>query len=257
MSNPTIESKRLLDPSTGEPAEPRALLIRVAADQSPGGGSWNSPVDGLTDDFIYVAIPENCLVHPSLEKPYSALQPDLSRIGVDLPAHLRDQRMHLDPDFAHLTYGDAGERAKQIRTYLRPGDVVVFYSGLADFRVRSRLIYAITGLFVVEYLMDARDVLEEDRDFNAHSRRVLDAEARDVIVVGRPGASGRLRHCIPIGEFRDRAYRLRPDLVDAWGGLSVKDGYLQRSARLPRLLNPRCFLEWFEAQSPVLLARNN
>jgi hypothetical protein len=32
--------------------------------------------------------------------------------GVALPAHLREQNMHLDPDFDYLTYGDQGERAK-------------------------------------------------------------------------------------------------------------------------------------------------
>src|SRR5207245_1502961 len=143
-----------------------ALLVRVAVDRSVGGGLWNGPMDSLTGEFAYVAIPEQRPVHPGLEKPYSSLATVLERFGVRLPAPLGD------------------------------------------------------------------------RDMNAHSRRTLAPEAQDLIVLGRPGLSGRLRRCLPIGEYRNGAYRIRRDLLELWGGLSVKDGFLQRSARLPRLLDP-------------------
>ena len=65
---------------------------------------------------------------------------------------------------------------------------------------------------------------------------------------GRVGSSGRLQRCLPIGEYRDRAYRVRRDLLEEWGGLSVKDGYLQRSARLPRFLDAPRFMDWLESQ---------
>jgi hypothetical protein len=39
--------------------------------------------------------------------------------------------------------------------------------------------------------------------------------------------------------------------------LNVHDGYLQRSARLPELLNPQAFYDWFRRQSVRLLTRNN
>jgi len=219
-----------------------ALLIRVAADQSGGDGRWNGPVDSRTGDFIYVAIPEKSPVQVGLEKPYSALSCSLSRLGVTLPPHLRTGRMHLDPDFERLTYGDAGERGKQIRGHLESGDLAVFYGALKDINGGTELVYALVGIFVVDFLLSAADVGELDRDVNAHSRRILGKDARDVIVFGRPGLSGRLKHCIPIGEYRDRAYRVRRELIQAWGGLTVKDGYLQRSARLPRFLDSVRFL---------------
>ena len=90
----------------------KALLVRVGADRSAGGGSWNGPVDGESGEFAYVAIPETSRVHIGMEKPYSSLAPILARFRVDLPAHLRLQHMHLDPDLQHLTYGDQLERAK-------------------------------------------------------------------------------------------------------------------------------------------------
>ncbi len=233
------------------------LLVRVATDQTKAGGRWNGPVDSETCEFAYVAIPEGYPVHPGLEKPYSALKPTLATFGKDLPSHLSTKLMHLDPDFAHLTYGDVGQRAKQLQERLKPGDRAVFYAGLRDVRGADRLVYAIIGLFVVEELILAVDVPVQQRDMNAHSRRVLDPAAKDLVVCGRPEQSGRLTHCVPIGEWRDRAYRARRDLLDEWGDLSVTNGYLQRSARLPRVLDPIRFLKWLEQQRPTLIQANN
>lgn len=146
-----------------------ALLVRVGADQSRGECFWNGLVDSQSGKFTYVAIPENSPVHPGMEKPYSALEPVLSTFGASFPPGLRSRHMHLDPDFEHPTYGDAGERAKQLRRHLSsPGDVIVFYAGLRDVAGRWELVYAIIGVFVVEAIMLATDIAESDRDINAH-----------------------------------------------------------------------------------------
>lgn len=234
-----------------------ALLIRVAADQSLGGGSWNGPIDGRSNEFAYVAIPEYSATHPGLDKPYSLLAPALQKFGVALPGHLRKSHMHLDPDFDHLTYGDSGQKARQIEALLRGGDYAVFYAGLNDIHGATRLVYAIIGVLQVQEVVAATRVPPEHRDNNAHTRRILESDAMDVIVRGRPGSSGRLSRCLPIGEYRDRAYRIRRELLEEWGGLSVSDGYLQRSARLPRFLEPSRFLSWLEHQSPTLMIANN
>ncbi len=233
------------------------LFIRVAADQSSGGGYWNGPVDGRTNEFAYVAIPEQVETHAGLEKPYETLAPALARFGVSLPGHLRAGHMHLDPDFDHLTYGDSGRKAAQIRSTLGQGDYAVFYAGLKDVRGGAGLVYAIIGLLEVHQVVRATSIPPEDRDVNAHARRVLRPGAEDVIVRGRPGASGRLARCLPIGDYRDRAYRVRRDLLEEWGELTANDGYLQRSARMPLLVEPLRFLDWFRRQSPTLLQRNN
>jgi len=232
------------------------LLVRVGADLSVGGGSWNGPVDMTTGEFAYVAIPETACIHPGLEKPYQTLAPTVEKFGVKLPSHLALRHMHLDPDFGHLTYGDQGERAKQLRN-LQRDDLILFYAGLADISGAARLIYALIGVFVVDKLSNAADVSPSERDINAHTRRVLKPEATDLIVHGRPTVSGRLTQCLPIGEYRDRAYRIRRDLLVEWGDLSVKNGYVQRSARLPRLLDPPSFLRWLKAQRPTYVAANN
>jgi hypothetical protein len=232
----------------------KGLLVRVGADSS--SGSWNGPIDTVSRKFAYVAIPESSPVHPGLEKPYAALTPVLTQFGVEVPPHLRARHMHLDPDFERLTYGDQGERAKQLQSNLGEGDLVVFYAGLADQRA-AQLVYGLIGLFVVARIVPAVDIPAEDRDLNAHSRRILRRDAKDLIICARQSMSGRFDRCLPIGEFRDRAYRVNRDILEAWGGLSVKDGYIQRSARLPRFLDPPRFLRWLEGQGANLVATNN
>jgi hypothetical protein len=66
-----------------------------------------------------------------------------------------------------------------------------------------------------------------------------------------------LQRCLPIGEYRNGAYRVRASLLEDWGGLNVKDGYLQRSARLPRFLDTPKFLRWLKDQKADLLQANN
>lgn len=235
----------------------RGLLVRVAADQSEGGGHWNGPADSAIGQFVYVAIPESSRTHPGLNKPYTGLVQPLAGMGASLPPHLASQDMHLDPDFDHLTYGDQGERAKQIRAKVGPGDLLVFYAGMRDVQPSPALMYALIGLYVVEQIVPAPAVPVTRRHENAHTRRVLTVGATDIVVRARREVSGRLERCIPIGDYRERAYRVWPELLRTWGGLSINDGYLQRSARLPEFVNAGKFYDWFIKQKPTLLARNH
>jgi len=235
----------------------RGLLVRVAADQSEGGGSWNAPIDSRSGQFVYVAIPECSPVLSGMNKPYSALTPALHGLGSKLPPHLSIREMHLDPDFDYLTYGAQGQRARQIQDKCGKGDLIVFYAELRDIHPSSQLVYAIIGLYFVDSIEVAVNVPISRRHENAHSRRVLPSGAADIIVRARLGESGRLERCIPIGEYRDRAYRVRRDLLNLWGGLTMNDGYLQRSTQLPQFRNAKQFYDWFLSCRVKLLARNN
>jgi len=164
--------------------------------------------------------------------------------------------MHLDPDFAHLTYGDRGAKGKQLASLLQRDDLLVFYAGLRDPR-DDALLYAIIGLFVVDRIVAANSQPLQDAHKNAHTRRVLPPEADDIIVLGQAGKSGRLKEFIPIGEYRARAYRVTLPLLAAWGGISTNDGYLQRSAVFPSLLDTKQFVDWWQNQNPRLLQTNN
>jgi len=234
----------------------KGFLVRVAADKTDGGGRWNGPVNSETGDFVYVPIPETKPVHRGLEKPYSLIGPALGAFAVMLPSHLADRRMHLDPDFEHLTYGDRGSKGRQLSSSLRRDDFLVFYAGL-NAVPSDTLIYAIIGLLQVARIVRASDQDKAHADCNAHTRRILTPESDDVIVVAKREGSGRLRKCVPIGIYRNKAYRVREELLEEWGGLSVKDGYIQRSAVFPRLLNVSKFMSWWHDQNPELLRLNN
>jgi hypothetical protein len=165
--------------------------------------------------------------------------------------------MHLDPDFNELTYGDVGDRRGREIAKLTAGDLLVFYAGLKPIRpCGHRLLYALTGFYVVDEVLAVGDVPSIRWHENAHTRR-LSQRPTDIVVRARRGVSGRLTRCVAIGEWRDRAYRVRQDVLDEWGGLSVKDGYLQRSAVPPNFLDAEQFYRWFGSLGIPLVAANN
>lgn len=231
----------------------RILLVRVGADQSPTGGHFNGPVDVSTHRFVYVGIPETRPVLRGYEHPYGSaeLTARLARMGVRLPDALHDRNMHLDPDFEHCTYGDHEWRAAQFAC-LQRDDIIVFYAGLRA-AGQHDLVYALVGQLAVDRHVLAGEI--KDPFLNVHAQR-SPVVPDDVIVVGSRAGSGRYERCIPIGEFRERAYRVRRELLREWGGLSVRNGFLQRSGGFPRFLQPGKFLAWLAAQDAHLIRRN-
>jgi hypothetical protein len=187
---------------------------------------------------------------------YDEFIPAAKLFGEQLPPPLLGQPTHLDPDFEQLTYGDQGQRGKRIASLLTAGDLLAFFAALRPVDGPARpLIYALVGLYVVEGIVPAKSVPKSRWTENAHTRRVPGDS--DIVVRAKAGVSGRLHRCIPIGELRDRVYRVRNDLLDAWGGLDIKDGYVHRSVRLPAFHDTAKFYRWFLAQKPELVAENN
>jgi len=240
-----------------------AILVRIGVDHAYGG--WNAPVQPVTRKFVYVPIPDglekqytrgNERGYEEIVSPLAAFTEKQGICGLSLPRNLRERTMHLDPDFHYLTYGDNGARRGAKIAKLAPNDLLVFYAGLRSIVDPRGLVYALVGLFVVKEVVRAIDVFEERRHENAHTRwKTL--SKNDVVVRGRRGVSGRFDRCVPIGEWRDRAYRVRREVERAWGGLTVKDGYIQRSAVPPDFIDAHKFYAWFQQQGIGLLKRNN
>jgi Nucleotide modification associated domain 3 len=244
----------------------RATLVRIGIDQAYGG--WNAPVDPETNDFVYVPIPEGPKApqHPEFATTYGTVAPVLAKFAsarprvpaplVNLPPELTNAATHLDPDFDQLTYGDNGARRGKAITAFGKGDIIAFYAGLRPVTpCAHRLVYALVGLYRVASVSRVAEFPPSRWNENAHLRR-LNPRPTDVVVHADAGSSGRLRRCIPIGEFRHGAYRVRPDLLDAWGGLSCKDGFIQRSAVPPCFNDPQRFLNWFQGTAAELVAAN-
>ena len=242
------------------PAPRRAILVRVAVDQTYG--RWNGPCDPTTGDFVYVPIPQEKPNTADMARTYrpsveSALRGFSKRcsVQVELPLHLHTQRTHLDPDFDFLTYGDTADRGRRLADFEK-GDWVVFYAGLRSIREEQRLVYALIGMLVVERIERVGDVPRARFDHNAHTR-LRERTETDIVVTGQPGISGRFTRYLDIGELRDGSYRVRRDLLEAWGDLSVRDGWIQRSANPPIFREPARFARWLDAQQPEIVAKNH
>ncbi len=244
----------------------KALLVRIGVDQAYGG--WNAPVDA-DGRFVYVPIPEKCgtLFHPGLEHRYGQVLPALNRFcdvhGCDLYADLRvpqkllENPMHLDPDFECLTYGDVGGRRGAEMVDMVEGDLLVFYGGLRPVHQSTqKLIYALMGMYVVEKVVPVADVPPYRWYENAHVRKTTRGDT-DIVLWAKADVLGRFDRWVPVGEWRAGAYRVRQEILDTWGGLSVKDGFIQRSAVPPTFSNPARFLEWLHKEDIKLLTRNN
>lgn len=244
----------------------KARLVRIGVDQAYGG--WNAPVDA-DGRYVYVPIPEKLgtQFHPGLERRYGEVLPALNRFcgehacdlcgDLGFPQELLDHPMHLDPDFECLTYGDVGSRRGAGMVNMGDGDLLVFYGSLRPIHsCEHKLIYALMGLYVVEEVVPASDVMKDHWFENAHVRKKKRG-ATDIVVRAKPKVSGRFDRCIPIGEWRAGAYRVRQNIIDLWGGLSVKDGFIQRSGVPPAFHKPERFLAWFETHKVELLPRNN
>lgn len=194
---------------------------------------------------------------------YDEFVPFVTALGDSWPAGLSGC-CHLDPDFSHLTYGDGGSRAQRLREFVIPGGFIAFWAALRwlDGAQAGSLVCSIIGFYRVSHVLSAGDVGVLDPHRNAHTRRA-GASNDQVIVFADPRESGRLRHHIPIGEHRDRAQRVSPEILAAWGDLRrksgrlLKDGYIQLSGNPPIFNDPESFLKWFRQQKPEFVHANN
>lgn len=244
----------------------KGLLIRVGMDSTCAGGKGHSFCKE-NGEFYYLPIPEdkkNCEFESTYKNSYQIFEDTLQDFTSE--AELPKQPCHLDPDFECLTYGDTKTKAQRIRdvflenSVLHPDSFIAFYSALKliDSVNKGKLIYALIGFYRIEAIKNVSEVLEADYYKNAHTRYV-NINPKDVIVyAANDKTSGRFKTFIHIGDYREKAYRVKEDLLKKWGGLSVNNGYIQRSIYLPEFKNAEMFLEWMENEAkPEIIQKNN
>jgi hypothetical protein len=234
----------------------KGVMIRVAADSTTEGGNWHSPINISSSNYLYIPIPDSpARALPTHGRPYLSIESKLQGFGVSLPDHLSTRVMHLDPDFEHLTYGDRNRKSVQL-SKLEEDDIIVFYGAFRDYSMKeNNLFYCMFGLFVIKEIVRANSIPEERCHENAHTRRT-DIKNDEIVIRAKEIVSGRLEKLILIGEYRDKAYRLLPEISRAWGGISTKDDFIMRAAVPPSINNPDQFLEWFQKQGIQLIKQN-
>ncbi len=246
----------------------RGLLVRVGIDQKYGG--WNAP---CFDDRSFCYVPmqpkrENPdIFEPGFETTYNEFEETCYDFAQQdtfvFPVRLQGANCHLDPDFRFFSYGDSGQRARRILTYFEGSqdNFIAFYASFTPIDNRQQsLNYAIFGLYRFENVLLANTVHENIRNQNAHTRlaNYQDPQNTDIVIFANHNNSGRLRYLLPIGERRNnRQYYVRNELLQCWGGINVRNGWIQRNVSLPNFCNPEMFLQWFYNQNPEFVYENN
>jgi hypothetical protein len=239
----------------------KGLLMRVGIDQTYG--QYNAPINPVTNDYIYMPIPQgDSRFISGMETTYDDLSPYFESwchkngTEMEFPSGLINTNCHLDPDFDYSTYGDqATGRGLRVRD-LNKGDFIAYF---ASFRPISncehKLVYALYGIMVVDKILKVSDIPNNEFHKNAHTR-IKDSNKEHLVVFANPSLSGRFNRAIPIGEFRNGSYRVTNKMLEAWGDIGVKDGFIQRSVCPPWFLKPEKFLNWLDSQQVKLINGN-
>jgi len=232
----------------------KVALLRVGIDSGSGGMDGPLYADGT---FEYLPIPDSTGVDERTYGNQVGLRgrPLASYFPVSRQAAMRDQSMHLDPEFTTFTYGDPTSPKAGLRR-LVAGDLLVFYIGLRGYDHDAPSALYIAGYFEVEFAGFARDLSPDQIracQVNFHVRHPdVFREQRDrlVLVKGGPG-SRMLSKATQISVMgKDRSGKplkvLSPEMQQVFGGFDgrisfqrsptrwVADTHTERAARFVR-----------------------
>jgi hypothetical protein len=129
----------------------RAVLLRVGIDTGPESGGILGPLyrDG---SFEFVPIKDGFDLD---ERTYSNTggrhgKPLIDYFPASMRERMRNQSMHVDPEFETYTYGDPTIPKASLRK-LTGGDLLVFYAGLKGYDFHSPPALFIVGYFEVAF----------------------------------------------------------------------------------------------------------
>lgn len=219
------------------------VLIGIGAD-----GDNSKPVPPLMEDgqFDYLPIPET---YPSEGPTYDEFElSNFDGSAVDFVDEIRpggdgdwindrdtisSTRLHYDPNFDDLTYGDVAgtTKGKRIRSELTEGDIIGFYTGLqSDYKHRY-----IIGYFTVDEIDDNPAAHPE----NAHGQRIKAAGSpkhSNVVIVNGRKPGGLLERAYRLSEKINKPpwHRVSPDAVEL---LHIREGTVAVSRKPPLTLN--------------------
>ena len=239
----------------------KGLLMRVGIDQTFGG--YNAPINPITGDYMYLPIPQGEGVFKSGMRtsyddflPYFESWCHKNGAEIEFPKNQISKDCHLDPDFYFSTYGDQATGRGLRVGGIKEGDFIAFFASFKPItKCNYNLIYALYGIMFVDKVLRVADVPEIKLHMNAHTR-VKNSNKDHLVVFANPSLSGRFSRAIQIGEFRNGSYRVKKEILDEWGDIGVKDGFIQRSVCPPWFTKPEQFLKWLESKKVKLINSN-
>lgn len=163
----------------------KAMLLRVGIDKGCGGALAPIFEDG---SFEFIPIPER---DPDSTESGTYMNTE-GRTGHPLayylPRKIKDNSMHVDPEFETFTYGDPTSKRKSLLK-LDKDDLLVFYAGLTPFMTSNHdeALYII-GYFTVDDVIDFNQLTKKEAEEvskyyrnNAHIKRGMDYQ--DLVIV--------------------------------------------------------------------------
>ena len=235
--------------------------MRVGIDQTYG--NFNAPINPTTLDYFYLPIPQDDhQFNDGMRTTFDNVKPHFdawcqkNETGFRFPSHLVGRDCHLDPDFEYSSYGDQSTGRGLRVVELKRGDIIAFFASFKPIHeCEHKLIYAIFGVLVVDRVLRVSETDSTEYYKNAHTR-IVNMNSEHLIVFGDPKLSGRFHQAIPIGEFRNGSYRVTNPILNEWGGLEVKDGFIQRSVCPPRFSDINRFYAWLQSRNLKIINSN-
>ncbi|MFC6954904.1 hypothetical protein [Halorubellus litoreus] len=203
------------------------VLVGIAADSQ---NASNCPPIFEDGRFEYIPIPEQYETTETATYASEGHDDHLSYVVYDgeETASFDDIRIHHDPNFDALTFGDPGKSRSKLLT-LAHDDVVGFYSGLTPPRQKRPKHRYLIGYFVVDRVVDFNSLDEEQilaeverNRQNAHIKRYLSSMDRshleDLVIVQGKRPGGLLDNAVKLSGGRPDAsnYYFETEWLDAW-----------------------------------------
>ena len=173
-------------------------MLRVGIDKTYGA---LSPVFA---DMTFKYIPIYHQDKREIERNETRTYYDL-KLARFLPPHVRDRKVHLDPEFDSFTYGDPGRLKRASLLKLTEDDLLVFYIGGKAVERGGEEGCFIIGYFVVASVVDWNAMsASEQRSLRiafAKNAHIVSSKSKtDLVLVKGSNQSKLLPRCIPITE---------------------------------------------------------
>jgi len=181
----------------------KALLLRVGIDRGFGGSSPVFP--DMTYEYIPIYHKNRSETEKNEKRAYSMIRGSNKKyLSEYLSEKLKNQIVHLDPEFKTFTYGDPTRTKRAALKKLEKNDLLIFYLGgrrQDSFEIGC----FIFGYFVVDKVIDWDNISEDkkkgiEKEFenNAH---MISSKSRNklVMIMGKKG-SKQLKKCIQISQ---------------------------------------------------------
>jgi hypothetical protein len=183
----------------------KIALLRIGIDTGTGGIHGPLFNDGT---FEYIPIPDgfnidNRTYGNSYGKSGKSL---VEYFPIKRRNEIRDQSIHVDPEFDTFTYGDPTPPKAGLRNLLS-GDLLVFYCGLTGYDFNSAPALYIIGYFIVEFAGYAKDFTASDlrnlfgQNFHTKHSSVFEHQKERLVLVKGSQKSRLLQRAVCISEY--------------------------------------------------------